>query len=52
MKSIYRKLKDPNLSILIYSSRNRKNRINHAIEEIFDKISVEEYDLSKKRMYF
>lgn len=52
MENIYRKLKDPNFSTHIYSRKSGDNRANQAIIEIFNKISLEKYDLSKAKNVF
>jgi hypothetical protein len=49
MESIYRKLKDPNLSTQLYSRKGGDKRAKKAINDIFDKISFSEYDLTKTK---
>lgn len=49
MENIYKKLKDPKFSTHISSIKGGGNRAKEAIDEIFDKIFLEEYDLSKTK---
>lgn len=49
MENIYRKLKDPRFSTHIFSRKGGNDRALKAINEIFDKISYREHNLSNTK---